>query len=120
VDAHIKEIGGWRGKTLTRIRGLVQAADPDVIEQVQWRKASNNMLGVATWAHDGLLFTGESYKDKVKMTFARGAALADPKGLFNGKDNGATRRSIDLYEGDDIDAMAFTALVRAAIALNVG
>lgn len=120
LDAHIQAVGGWRGQTLTRVRTLVRAALPDVVEDVKWRKASNNMLGVATWSHGGLLTTGESYKDKVKLTFAKGSALPDPKRLFNGNDTGATRRSIDLVEGAELDGKAFQALVKAAAKLNGG
>jgi hypothetical protein len=118
VEARIKALGDWRGATLKQVRQLILAADPDVVEEVKWRKPSNNMEGVATWSHDGLICTGEPYKDKVKLTFAHGAALADPKGLFNGRDTGATRRSIDLFEGDVLDEKAFKALVRAAVAFN--
>jgi hypothetical protein len=118
VEARIKALGDWRGETLKQVRQLIRAADPDVVEEVKWRKPSNSMAGVATWSHDGLLCTGEPYKDKVKLTFAHGAALPDPSRVFNGKDTGATRRSIDLFEGDALDGKAFKALVRAAVALN--
>src|SRR5690348_11952815 len=93
----------WRPQALDRMRKLLQQADPDVVEEVKWRKASNAMQGVAVWSHDGLVCTGETYKDKVKLTFAKGAALPDPAGLFNAADTGATRRAIDLHEGDKVD-----------------
>lgn len=110
----------WRAATLDRIRQLIREADPDAVEEVKWRKPSNAMAGVPVWSHDGILCTGETYKDKVKFTFARGAALPDPAGLFNADDKGATRRAIDLREGEDVDAVAFKALVRSAIELNAG
>jgi hypothetical protein len=107
----------WRGRTLARVRALIERADPEVVEEVKWRKPSNP-LGVPVWSHHGILCTGESYKDKLKLTFARGAALEDPAGLFNAGFEGNTRRAIDLREGDEIDEQAFVALVRAAVALN--
>lgn len=118
VDAHLRDLGDWRGQVLARMRKLIQAADPGVVEEIKWRKPSNAMAGVPTWSHDGLICTGEPYKDKVKFTFAHGAALPDPKGVFNGKDTGATRRSIDVREGDVVDEKAFKDLVRAAVAHN--
>jgi hypothetical protein len=108
----------WRVDTLARVRALIFAADPDVVEEVKWRKPSNAMQGVPTWSHDGLICTGETYKDKVKFTFARGAALDDPAGLFNADDRGSTRRAIDLREGQMVDADAFKALVQAAVDEN--
>jgi len=102
---------------LSRIRRLIKQADPEVVEEVKWRKPSNPM-GVPVWSHDGIICTGETYKDKVKLTFARGASLEDPAGLFNSSLEGNTRRAIDLYEGDEIDESAFKSLVRAAAALN--
>lgn len=108
----------WRVDTLARVRTLIRQADPDVVEEVKWRKPSNAMQGVPVWSHDGILCTGETYKDKVKLTFAQGASLEDPAGLFNADDRGATRRAIDLREGDVLDAEAFKALVRAAVARN--
>lgn len=117
IDAKIEELGDWRGEALSRIRRLINEADPDVVEEVKWRKPSNPM-GVPVWSHDGIICTGETYKDKVKFTFFRGAALEDPDGLFNAGFGGNTRRAIDLHEGDEIDAEAFTSLVRAAVALN--
>lgn len=110
--------GDWRTETLGRMRKLIQEADPDAVEEVKWRKPSNAMQGVPTWSHDGLICTGETYKDKVKFTFAKGAALDDPAGLFNAADTGATRRAIDIHEGGTVDADAFKALIRAAVALN--
>ena len=118
IDARIKKLGDWRGKTLARVRGLIKDADPDVVEEVKWRKPSNSMLGVPVWEHDGIICTGETYKEVVKMTFARGAALEDPAGLFNSSLEGNTRRAIDIREGDKIDDKALRALIRAAVALN--
>ena len=119
IDAKIAELGGWRGETLGRIRAIIKEADPDVVEEVKWRKPSNPS-GVPTWSHGGILCTGETYKDKVKLTFAKGAALADPGGLFNASLDGGTRRAIDIREGETIDAEAMTALIREAVALNLG
>jgi hypothetical protein len=118
IDQRINDLGDWRGETLARIRHLIKQADPDVVEEVKWRKPSNSMLGVPVWEHAGIICTGETYKDKVKLTFARGAALDDPSRLFNSSLEGATRRAIDLREGDKIEETAFKALVRAAVALN--
>lgn len=119
IETRIAALGDWRGATLAQVRRLIKEADPDVVEAVKWRKPSNAMLGVPVWEHDGILCTGETYKDKVKLTFAQGAALADPSGLFNASLDGNARRAIDLHEGDRIDESAFKALVRAAVALNV-
>ena len=119
IDARIKELGDWRGETLARIRTLIKQADPEVVEEVKWRKPSNSMLGVPVWEHDGIICTGETYKDYVKLTFAKGAALDDPKGLFNSSLEGNTRRAIDIHEGEEVDAAALQALVRAAVVLNV-
>ena len=118
IDARIKELSDWRGKTLDRVRKLIRAADPEVLEEVKWRKPSNSMRGVPVWSHAGMICTGETYKNVVKMTFARGASLEDPSGLFNSSLEGNTRRAIDLREGDKIDEKALKALVRAAVALN--
>jgi hypothetical protein len=118
IDASIKELGDWRGTTLSRVRALIKQADSDVVEEVKWRKPSNSMLGVPVWSHDGIICTGETYQDKVKLTFAKGASIEDPAGLFNASLEGNTRRAIDLYEGDEIDETAFKALVGAAAALN--
>jgi len=112
IDARIAELGDWRGATLARVRALVRDADPEVVEEWKWR-------GVPVWSHAGIVCTGETYRDKVKLTFAKGAALADPSGLFNASLDGTTRRAIDLAEGDAIDAEALKALVRAAVALNI-
>ena len=112
IDARIKELGDWRGKMLARLRALIRDADPDVVEEWKWR-------GVPVWSHAGIICTGETYKTVVKMTFAKGAALADPSGLFNSSLDGNTRRAIDLHEGERIDAKALTALIRAAVALNI-
>jgi hypothetical protein len=117
IDAKIKSIGDWRGETLGRLRQLIREADPDVVEEIKWRKPSNPG-GVPTWSHAGIVCTGETYKGKVKLTFARGAALPDPAGLFNASLNGGTMRAIDVGEGETVDADAFKALVRAAVALN--
>jgi hypothetical protein len=111
IDARIKELGDWRGMTLSRIRTLIKQADPEVVEEWKWR-------GVPVWSHDGLICTGETYKNVVKMTFAKGAALADPTSLFNSSLEGNTRRAIDLHEGDTIDEKALKALIRAAVTLN--
>ena len=117
IDARIKELPDWQGKVLSRMRRLIKQADPDVIEEVKWRKPSSP-AGVPVWSHDGMICTGETYKDKVKFTFAKGAALPDPSGLFNSSLEGGTRRAIDLYEGDKIDERALKALIRVAVALN--
>lgn len=117
IDAHIKEFSDWRGKTLARIRQLIKEADPEVVEEVKWRKPSNP-LGVPVWSHKGIICTGETYKDKVKLTFAKGASLPDPSGLFNASLDGNVRRAIDVYENSVIDKEAFKALIRAAVALN--
>jgi hypothetical protein len=117
IDAKIASLGDWRGETLSRVRTLIQEAAPDVIEDVKWRKPSNPR-GVPVWAHNGLLCTGETYKDKVKLTFAKGAALPDPSGLFNASLDGNLRRAIDIREGDKLNVTAFKALIRAAVAAN--
>jgi hypothetical protein len=144
VDAKNKELRDWRGETLARVRAVIRQADPDVVEEVKWRKPSNP-AGVPAWSHDGIICTGETYKDKVKLTFARGASLADPSGLFNASVEGNTRpltrrvplrgttaqgrrakplrrvkgrRAIDIHEGEKIDERALKALIRAAVALN--
>jgi hypothetical protein len=117
IDARIAALSDWRGETLARVRALIKQADAHVVEAVKWRKPSNPM-GVPVWEHDGIICTGETYKDKVKLTFAKGAALADPSDLFNSSLDGNVRRAFDIHEGDKIDAKAFKALVRAAIALN--
>jgi hypothetical protein len=111
IDARIKELGDWRGKLLSRVRSLIKQADPEIVEEWKWR-------GVPVWSHDGLICTGESYKNVVKMTFLKGAALDDPSRLFNASLDGNTRRAIDLHEGDTIDEEALKALIRAAVALN--
>ena len=111
IDARIKELGDWRGETLARVRALVKQADPEVVEEWKWR-------GVPVWSHAGIICTGETYKNVVKMTFAKGASLPDPSGLFNSSLEGNTRRAIDLHEGDRIDEKALKALIRAAVALN--
>lgn len=118
IDEKIRELGGWRGEALGRLRAIVRQADPGIVEDVKWRKPSNPS-GVPVWEHDGLVCTGETYRDKVKLTFARGAELEDPRGLFNSSLEGNARRAIDFHEGDKIDEAALKALVRAAVALNV-
>jgi len=118
IDARIKELSDWREETLARVRVLIKQADPEVVEEVKWRKPSNSMAGVPVWSHAGIICTGETYKNVVKMTFAKGAALADPSGLFNSSLEGNTRRAIDFHEGDEIDAKALKALIRAAVARN--
>jgi hypothetical protein len=117
IDARIAELGDWRGETLARIRALVKEADPDVVEEWKWAKATSP--GVPVWSHDGIICTGEVYKSTVKTTFAKGASLEDPSGLFNSSLEGNTRRAIDFHEGDTIDEPAFKVLVRAAVALNM-
>ncbi|MBV8597490.1 MAG: DUF1801 domain-containing protein [Actinobacteria bacterium] len=116
IDARIRELGDWRGETLARIRKLIKQADPDVVEEWKWAKASSP--GVPVWEHDGIICTGETYKDKVKLTFAKGASLPDPKKLFNSSLDGNVRRAIDIREGEKLDEAAFKALVRAAVDLN--
>src|SRR5437764_2346495 len=116
IDNRIAELGDWRGETLSRMRELIKEADPDVVEEVKWRKASRP--GVPVWSHQGLICTGESYKSTVKLTFAKGASLKDPAKLFNSSLEGNTRRAIDIHEGEEVDAKAFKALIRAAVALN--
>jgi hypothetical protein len=115
----VGSISDWRIESLALARRLIRDALPDAVEEAKWKKPSNAMKGVPTWSQDGLICTGETYKDKVKLTFAKGAALSDPKGLFNASLDGGTRRAIDLHQGDELDEAAFKALVRAAAALNV-
>jgi hypothetical protein len=110
--------GDWRDETLARVRELIQQADPDVTEEVKWRKPSNGMRGVPVWEHAGIICTGETYKTYVKLTFAKGAALDDPAGLFNASLDGNVRRAIDIREGDKLNEKAFRGLIRAAVALN--
>ena len=116
ISNRITELGDWRGETLGRMRKLIRDADPDVVEEWKWAKASSP--GTPVWSHDGIICTGESYKSVVKLTFARGASLKDPARLFNSSLEGNARRAIDIHEGDDVDASAFKALVRQAVALN--
>jgi len=117
IDAKIKGISDWRGTVLARIRQLIKEADPDVVEEVKWRKPTNPS-GVPVWSHNGIICTGETYKDKVKLTFAKGAFLDDPAGLFNASLDGKERRAIDIREGDENDEEALKALIRAAVKLN--
>ena len=116
IDAKIEELGDWRGETLSRLRGLIKQAEPEVVEEWKWRKATNP--GVPVWSHHGGICTGETYKSVVKLTFFKGASLDDPAGLFNASLEGNTRRAIDVHEGEEIDEQAFVALIRAAAALN--
>ena len=116
IDARIKELGDWRGATLSKMRTLIKEADPDVVEEWKWVKATNP--GTPVWSHDGIICTGESYKSTVKLTFAKGASLKDPAKLFNSSLDGNLRRAIDIHEGETVDAGAFKALIRAAVALN--
>jgi hypothetical protein len=116
IDARIKELGDWRGKTLAKVRALIKQADPEVVEEWKWRKPSNP--GVPVWSHQGLICTGETYKSVVKLTFLKGASLEDPAGLFNSSLEGNTRRAIDIREDEEIDEQAFVALIRAAVSLN--
>jgi len=117
IDARIKQLNDWRGKTLSRVRALIKQADPEVVEEWKWVKATNP--GTPVWSHDGIVCTGETYKNIVKVTFARGAALKDPSRLFNSSLDGNTRRAIDIHEGDTVDAAALKDLIRAAVALNL-
>jgi hypothetical protein len=116
IDARIKELGDWRGKTLSRLRALIKQADPEVVEEWKWRKPSNP--GVPVWSHQGPICTGETYKSVVKLTFFKGASLKDPAKLFNASLDGKVRRAIDIHEGEEVDADAFKALIRAAVAVN--
>ena len=116
IDERIVELGDWRGETLSRMRKLIKQADPHVVEEVKWVKATSP--GTPTWSHDGIICTGEPYKSVVKLTFAKGASLKDPAKLFNSSLEGNTRRAIDIHEGEKVDATAFKALIREAIALN--
>ncbi len=118
IDKRIAELGDWRGETLSIVRKLIQDADPEVVEEVKWRKPSNSMLGVPVWSHDGIICTGETYKDKVKFTFAKGASLDDKGKLFNSSLDGNVRRAIDIHEGEKLDARALKSLIRAAVASN--
>ncbi len=116
IDARIKELGDWRGATLSRLRALIKQADPEVVEEWKWRKPSNP--GVPVWSHHGPICTGETYKSVVKLTFFKGASLKDPSKLFNSSLEGNTRRAVDVHEDDEIDEKAFTTLIRAAVRLN--
>jgi hypothetical protein len=118
IDGKIEALGDWRGRLLARIRKLIREADPDVVEEVKWRKPSNPSR-VPTWSHAGIICTGEMYKDKVKLTFARGASLDDPSSLFNSSLDGGTRRAIDFREGDPVDEEALQGLVRQAVLFNL-
>ena len=117
VDARIEQLGDWRGEMLARLRALIKQADPEVVEECKWKKPSNP-LGVPVWSHNGIICTGETYKSAVKMTFAKGAFLDDPAGLFNSSLEGNLRRAIDFREGDKVNEKALKALIRAAVALN--
>jgi hypothetical protein len=117
IDEKVKELGDWRGKMLAKVRGIIHAADPEVVEEWKWAKATSP--GVPVWSHGGIVCTGETYKNAVKMTFAKGAALKDPSGLFNSSLEGNARRAIDFHEGDKVDAATLKDLIRAAVALNL-
>src|SRR5229473_1794605 len=117
IDEKIRELGDWRGKTLAKVRGIIHAADPEIVEEWKWAKATSP--GTAVWSHGGIVCTGETYKNVVKMTFAKGAALKDPPGLFNSSLDGNVRRAIDIHEGDKLDEAALKDLIRAAVALNL-
>jgi hypothetical protein len=118
ISMRIEDLGDWRGETLARVRQLIKEAEPEVIEEVKWRKPSNSMVGVPVWSLNGILCTGEIYKEKVKFTFASGAALSDPAGLFNSSLGGNVRRAIDFHEGDEINETALKALILEAVELN--
>ena len=118
IDQRIRDLGGWRGETLARMRALILEADPEMIEERKWRKPSNAMAGVPVWSHNGIVCTGEAYTKVVKLTFARGARIPDPSHLFNSSLEGNTRRAIDIHEGETVDVAAFKALVKAAVAQN--
>jgi len=118
IDQRIRDLGDWRDETLARMRALILEADPEMIEERKWRKPSNAMAGVPVWSHHGIVCTGEAYKKVVKLTFARGASIPDPSRLFNSSLEGNTRRAIDIHEGEKVDAGAFKALVKAAVAQN--
>ncbi len=117
IDQKIKELGDWRGKTLAKVRTIIHAADPEIVEEWKWAKATSP--GTPVWSHGGIVCTGETYKNVVKMTFAKGAALKDPSGLFNSSLDGNVRRAIDIHEGDKVDEAALKDLIRAAVALNL-
>ena len=119
IDARIAELCEWRGEMLARVRSLIREADPEMVEEVKWRKPSNSMLGVPVWSHAGIICTGETYRNVVKLTFAKGASLEDPSCLFNASLEGNVRRAIDFHEGGKIDEKALKALIRAAVALNI-
>jgi hypothetical protein len=112
IDNKIKELGDWRGKTLAKVRGIIHAAEPEILEEWKW-------MGTPVWSHGGIVCTGETYKSVVKLTFPKGAALPDPSGLFNSSLDGKVRRAIDIHEGEEVDAAALKALIRAAVALNL-
>jgi len=118
IDLRIADLNDWRGETLERLRDIILKADPEIVETVKWQKPSNGMRGVPVWERDGIICTGETYKDKVKLTFTKGAALEDPSGLFNSSLDGNVRRAIDFHEGGRINEKALKSLVRAAAALN--
>ena len=117
IDAKINELGDWRGKVLAKVRAIIHKADPEIVEELKWAKATSP--GTPVWSHGGIVCTGETYKNAVKMTFARGAALKDPSGLFNSSLDGNVRRAIDIHEGDKLDEAALKDLIRAAVALNL-
>jgi hypothetical protein len=118
ISATIADLGDWRGALLAKVRELIVEADPQVVEEIKWRKPSNSMRGVPVWEDEGIICTAETYKDKLKLTFARGASVPDPSGLFNSSLGGNTRRAIDFFQGDAVDESAFKALILATVALN--
>ncbi|CAN5759058.1 DUF1801 domain-containing protein [soil metagenome] len=118
IDQTIEDLDDWRGEKLARLRDLIKEADPEAVEEVKWRKPSNSMRGVPVWEHDGIICTGETYKDKVKLTFAQGASIEDPSGIFNSSLGGKVRRAIDFHKDDELNEKAFKDLIRAAVALN--
>jgi hypothetical protein len=119
IDAQVKSLPGWQSPVFARVRELIKQADTEVLEEIKWRKPSNGMRGVPTWSHNGLICTGENYKDKLKFTFAKGAALDDPSRLFNASLGGNARRAIDIFEGDKLNESAFKTLIQSAVALNL-
>ena len=118
IDLRIKSLGDWKGEALAKVRALIKAADPEVVETMKWAKPSNDMSGVPVWEHNGIICTGEHYKDKVKFTFAKGASISDPKNVFNSSLDGNARRALDLFEDSVLDEGAFIEIIRAAVQLN--
>jgi hypothetical protein len=119
IDAQVESLPSWQSIAFARVRELIKQADPEVLEEIKWRKPSNGMRGVPTWSHNGLICTGENYKENLKFTFAKGAALDDPSGLFNASLGGNSRRAIDIFEGDKLNESAFKSLIQSSVALNL-